>query len=51
MRLYLYEVEGYYSGRWESVFASETEEGANQILEDYRNNEKGTAFRVRLVRQ
>lgn len=51
MRGYLYEVQGYYSQGWECVFAATTKEEARQILADYRENERGTAFRMKWVRQ
>lgn len=51
MSAYLYEIQGYYSQGWECVFATATKEEARQILADYRDNERGTAFRVKWVRQ
>jgi hypothetical protein len=44
-----FEVRGLYYGEWEVVYTATTREEARQILADYRENEKGTAFSMRRV--
>jgi len=45
-----YDVQGYYSEGWETVFTASTIEEAREILKDYRVNESGTAFKIKTVR-
>jgi hypothetical protein len=45
----LWEVRGYYAGGWEAVYTASTKAEALQILKDYREGERGTAFTVKQV--
>lgn len=46
----LWEVRGYYAQGWEAVYTASTKAEAVQILKDYRESEKGTAFDLKMVR-
>lgn len=48
-RQYEFEIQGLYSGEWECVTTEETSKDAREQLKCYRENEKGTAFRIRRV--
>jgi hypothetical protein len=41
-----YDVQGYYSGGWETVFTASTIKEAREILNDYRSNEPITRFKI-----
>ena len=45
-----YDIEGYYYGTWEMVTCEDTRPEALERLKEYRENEKGTAFRIRKVK-
>jgi hypothetical protein len=47
----LFDVEGFYSGGWECVTCEETRKEAQQRRKEYRENEPGTAFRIRKYRE
>lgn len=44
-------IEGYYAGGWEEVTEESTWREARQRLKEYRENERGTAFRARRRRE
>jgi hypothetical protein len=44
-------VEGYYYGTWEEVTAEDHRREALQRLKEYRENEPGTAFRLKMKRE
>lgn len=44
------EVQGHYAGGWECVTTEETWKLALAQIKTYRENERGTAFRLKLVR-
>ena len=41
-----YEVQGFYSGQWEMVYASEHKNDALDCLKEYRENERGIQFKL-----
>lgn len=47
--MYDYEIQCYY-GSWEMVTTEETYSEAYEQLQCYRDNEPGTAFRIRKVK-
>jgi hypothetical protein len=47
----VWNVEGYYTYGWETVTAEETRREAKERLHEYRENEPGTAFRLKLQRE
>lgn len=47
---YEYDIEGYYYGSWEMVTCEETRKDALVQVRCYRENEPGTAFRIRKVK-
>lgn len=47
---YEWEVQGNYEGEWEAVTTETNRKDAVSSLKDYRENEKGTSFRIRRVK-
>lgn len=47
----LFDIEGLYSYGWESVTCEETRKDARERLKEYKENEPGTAFRLRKYRE
>jgi len=47
----VFEIQGFYCGAWECVTSEETHKEARQQLKTYRENERGTAFRIKIVRE
>jgi len=45
-----YNIEGYYQGQWETVTCEETRTAAKEQIKCYRENEPGTAFRIKKSR-
>jgi hypothetical protein len=45
-----YNIEGLYSGSWEMVTIEETWSAAKEQVKCYRENEPGTAFRIKKSR-
>ncbi len=41
-----FQVHGFYAGGWEEVTAEETRKEARERLKEYRENERGTAFKL-----
>jgi DNA polymerase IIIc chi subunit len=41
-----FEIQGLYSGQWESVTSEDSRKEARERLKEYRENERGTAFRL-----
>lgn len=41
-----YQVHGFYSGSWEEVTVEETRKEARERLKEYRENERGTSFKL-----
>lgn len=48
---YYWAIEGCYAHGWEEVTAEETWAEARARLREYRDNERGTAFRARRRRE
>lgn len=46
---YEYSIQGFYSGQWEEVTTEETRKEALDQLKCYRENESGTAFRMKRI--
>lgn len=47
----VFEVQGNYGYGWETVTAANTRKEALQYLKEYRENERGVSFRLKLVRE
>ena len=47
----LFDILGLYSGSWEPVTCEETRKEARERLKEYRENEPGTAFKIRKYRE
>ena len=47
----LWDIEGYYAGGWEAVTCEESWKAAREQVKAYRENERGTSFRVRKYRE
>jgi hypothetical protein len=47
----VFDVEGFYDGRWEPVTAADTRKEARELLNDYRTNEPKIAFRIVKTRE
>lgn len=41
-----YEIQGNYAHGWEEVTSEDTRKEARERLKEYRENERGTAFRI-----
>jgi len=48
-RVYEYEIQGLYSGEWETVTTEENRKAAKEQAACYRENERGTPFRIKRV--
>ena len=47
----MFDVMGLYSGTWEPVTCEESWKEAKERLKEYRENEPGTAFKIRKYRE
>jgi hypothetical protein len=45
-----FEIQGFYSGAWECVNTEDTRTDGRRSLREYRTNELGTSFRLRVIR-
>jgi len=45
-----YNIEGFYAYGWETVTCEDTWREAREMLKCYRENEPGTAFRIKKAR-
>lgn len=45
-----YNIQGFYSGSWETVTCEETWRAAKEQVQCYRENEPGTSFRIKKCR-
>lgn len=48
---YEYDIEGYYEGSWETVTCEPTRAEAVEQKKCYQENEPGTAFRIKKVKE
>jgi hypothetical protein len=45
-----WQIQGFYSGQWEEVCSEDNRKEAFQRLKEYRENERGTHFKIKKVR-
>lgn len=48
--MYEYEIQGHYGSVWETVTTEDTAALAREQIEVYRENERGTSFRIKKVK-